>query len=197
MIPHTTIDRIKAAIDLPALISDYAPLKKSGHQWLTRCIFHDERTASLRVWPDHYYCFGCHAQGSAVDFLMQAEDIAFPEALKRLSERSGVSLDSRPVTRVQLAYAQEEAAFCRWWVEDKKAQILYLANLEMERYDGDLTLCDSLANLSLMIRTSKPGFLFQLFRSLHTSEERKRWAEYMERERRVTEFFQGLWSQVA
>lgn len=188
MIPPSTIRRVKEATHLPGLFSDYTAVKKTGPQWTCSCLFHNEKTASLKIWPDHYHCFGCGASGDAISFLSAIESIPFSEALQRLADRSGVEVIDRPsthMTRFSAIYAAEEAAFCRWWVEDRKACILRLANSEAEDDNGDLAFCDSLANLSAQIRSATPRLLFQLFLSLRTGEDRTRWRAWTERERRV------------
>ncbi len=87
-------DLIKERIDIVDLIGEYVDLKKSGREWKGLCPFHEERTPSFYVIPhqQRYYCFGCHAQGDAFDFLGQKAGMPFIDALQHLAGRAGVTL---------------------------------------------------------------------------------------------------------
>jgi DNA primase len=90
-IPQDYIDDLLARCDLVALIGSRVELRRSGHEYLGRCPFHDERTPSFTVSPQKgfYHCFGCGAHGSALGFLMAFERLEFPEAVRRLAEITG------------------------------------------------------------------------------------------------------------
>lgn len=91
MISAATIERLRAATDLRALVEETVQLNRQG---VGVCPFHVERTASFRVYEDgHFYCFGCALSGDAFTFLMKTESLTFTEACQRLSERTGISLD--------------------------------------------------------------------------------------------------------
>lgn len=88
-IPDEVIEEVKNRTDIVSLISYYSPLKKSGANYFTRCLFHTEKTASFAVNPrwQTYHCFGCGASGNVFTFLMQHERISFTEAVKVLQTR--------------------------------------------------------------------------------------------------------------
>ncbi len=90
-IPQDYIDDLLARSDLVALIGARVELRRSGHEYLGRCPFHEERTPSFTVSPQKgfYHCFGCGAHGSALGFLMAFERLEFPEAVRRLAEMTG------------------------------------------------------------------------------------------------------------
>lgn len=141
MTSPAVIAQVKASIDLAALVSDYVPLKKAAARYVGLCPFHKERTPSFGVHPQQWYkCFGCGAHGDCFCFLQRIEGIPFSEALKRLAERTGVSLDDRrPVSRAALAYAREQAEMCRWWWERRRDVLIRHGMLALEDGDSELT----------------------------------------------------------
>ncbi len=88
------VEEIRARVDMVDLVSDYVALTQAGNRWKGLCPFHQEKTPSFTVNPQMgiFKCFGCGASGDAFKFLMQMENLTFPEALKRLAERAGVTL---------------------------------------------------------------------------------------------------------
>ncbi len=89
-----SIDRVKEAVDMVALVSAKTDLRRVGSRWVGLCPFHDERTPSFSVNSDQklYYCFGCEAKGDAITFVRESEALDFPEAVELLAERHGVEL---------------------------------------------------------------------------------------------------------
>ncbi|HEX7603080.1 MAG TPA: DNA primase, partial [Polyangiaceae bacterium] len=77
---------------------------KRGRSWLGLCPFHKEKTPSFNVNPDRgfFHCFGCGESGSAIDFLMKHDGLTFPEAVRDLAERCGITIEeeTRPSTEV-------------------------------------------------------------------------------------------------
>ncbi|MFH1837288.1 MAG: DNA primase [Candidatus Omnitrophota bacterium] len=94
MIPQETIDRIIDALDIVEVISEYAQLKKSGRNFKACCPFHNEKTPSFVVSPEKqiYHCFGCSAGGNAIGFIMQYENLSFPEAVEKAAAKCGIEL---------------------------------------------------------------------------------------------------------
>lgn len=88
------IEEVRARNDIVGLISGYVTLKKKGSNHWGCCPFHNEKTPSFAVSENKqmYHCFGCGVSGNAYTFLMQYENYSFPEAVKALAERAGVSL---------------------------------------------------------------------------------------------------------
>jgi DNA primase len=85
---------IKSRVDIVDLISEFVSLKKSGQNWKGLCPFHTEKTASFTVSPSKqiYHCFGCGNGGDIFTFLVKYENLTFPEAMKALARRAGVTL---------------------------------------------------------------------------------------------------------
>lgn len=100
-IPESFVQDLLARVNLVELIDSRVPLKKTGRNYSACCPFHQENTPSFTVAPDKqfYYCFGCGASGNAVGFLMEYEHLSFPEAVKQLADRSGLTIpETRPET---------------------------------------------------------------------------------------------------
>ncbi len=88
------IDEVRNAVDLVEIASRYVRLKKSGSGYVACCPFHKEKTPSFHIDPDKqlYHCFGCGAGGSVFQFVMSAEGLDFPDAVKLLADGAGVRL---------------------------------------------------------------------------------------------------------
>ena len=95
MISPSTIEAVKARIDLVALIGESVRLKKQGRRYSGLCPFHSEKTPSFSVNAERgfYYCFGCKASGSGIDFVMHRDGLSFPEAVRMLADRFGVIVE--------------------------------------------------------------------------------------------------------
>lgn len=92
--PDELISEVANANDIVSLVSSYVQLKKSGSGYMGCCPFHREKTPSFHVSAEKqlYHCFGCGAGGSVIQFAMAAENLDFPDAVKFLAERAGISL---------------------------------------------------------------------------------------------------------
>lgn len=87
------LENLKQQTDIVRLVQDYVPLKKKGNNYWTNCPFHGEKTASFSVNPKgFYYCFGCQKKGSAFNFVMEMENVAFAEAVRIIADKQGVKL---------------------------------------------------------------------------------------------------------
>jgi DNA primase len=94
VIPEEIIAEILRRTDIVELIGGYLPLKAAGRTHKTLCPFHTEKTPSFVVNPERqiFHCFGCGEGGDAIAFLVKHERLTFPEAVRTLAERAGVSL---------------------------------------------------------------------------------------------------------
>ncbi len=91
----SALEEIKDRIDIVDMISDYVHLKKTGQNWKGLCPFHSEKTPSFTVSPAKqiFHCFGCGSGGDIFTFLVRYENLTFPEALRMLAGRAGVTLE--------------------------------------------------------------------------------------------------------
>ncbi len=91
-IPREFIQEVLARVDLVELIGGRLSLKRSGHSYMARCPFHNEKTPSFTVRQDKqfYHCYGCGAHGNAISFLMEYDRLNFIEAVRQLAEQAGL-----------------------------------------------------------------------------------------------------------
>lgn len=87
--PAAWLDELRSRADIVQVISGYVQLKRNGHRYWGLCPFHGEKTASFSVDAERqlYYCFGCKAGGSVIQFIMDIERLDFPEAVKFLADQ--------------------------------------------------------------------------------------------------------------
>src|ERR1035437_9760009 len=102
---------IREKIDVVSFIADYLPLKKAGRNFKTTCPFHNEKTASLVISPERqiWHCFGCGKGGDVYTFLMEYENMEFPEALRSLAKKAGVTLKESSFKQGE--YSEKENIF--------------------------------------------------------------------------------------
>lgn len=91
------VEEVRQRNDIVDVISSYVNLKKSGSNFTGLCPFHNEKTPSFSVSGSKqmYYCFGCGAGGNVYTFLMEYENLTFPEALEQLAGRAGIQLPEK------------------------------------------------------------------------------------------------------
>ncbi len=106
MIPNELVEEIKDRTDIVSLIESYMPLTKKGRNYWGLCPFHLEDTPSFSVSGDKqmYYCFGCHKGGNAISFVMEYENLSFPEAVRKLAERAGIHIPQEEMSPSQKKY---------------------------------------------------------------------------------------------
>ena len=93
---NSSIDEIKARLNIVDVIGEYVRLNKAGINWKALCPFHNEKGASFMVNEEKqfYHCFGCGKSGDMFSFVMDIESLEFREALKLLAEKAGVQLEA-------------------------------------------------------------------------------------------------------
>src|SRR4029450_10161389 len=94
-IKDASVEAVKAATDIVALVEGYTRLRKSGSRYTGLCPFHQERTPSFGVSPDRgtFKCFGCGEGGDAIAFVEKKENLDFVGAIEGLGDRFGVQLE--------------------------------------------------------------------------------------------------------
>ncbi|HUD05096.1 MAG TPA: DNA primase [Patescibacteria group bacterium] len=105
------VTEIREKLDIVTFIADFLPLKKAGRNFKTNCPFHNEKTPSLVISPERqiWHCFGCGKGGDVYTFLMEYENMEFPEALRSLAKRAGVTLKESSFKQGE--YSEKENIF--------------------------------------------------------------------------------------
>lgn len=100
MIDHATIERIKDAANIVEVVSEFVTLRKSGSNYKGLCPFHDEKTPSFYVSPARgtCHCFGCGKGGNPVGFIMEYEQMTYPEALRWLARKYHIEIKERELS---------------------------------------------------------------------------------------------------
>ena len=100
MIDRQTIEKIKDAADIVDVVSDFVTLKKSGANYKGLCPFHNEKTPSFIVTPSRgtCHCFGCGKGGDPVSFIMEHEQMNYPEALRWLANKYHIEIQERELS---------------------------------------------------------------------------------------------------
>jgi len=94
LFPQTFIDDLRLQANIVQVIQEYVPLKKAGNAYKGLCPFHSEKTPSFHVNPDKgfFHCFGCNVGGNVFKFLELHEKVSFPEAVRLLAQKVGMSV---------------------------------------------------------------------------------------------------------
>ncbi len=92
--PSAWLDELMHKNDIVSVVSEYVELKPKGRKLWACCPLHGEKTPSFSVSPDKqlFYCFGCHAGGTVIQFVMDVERLSFYEAVQQLANRVGMEL---------------------------------------------------------------------------------------------------------
>ncbi|RHE93491.1 DNA primase [Bacteroides intestinalis] len=114
MIDQPTIDRILDAAQIVDIVSDFVTLRKRGVNYVGLCPFHDDKTPSFYVSPSKGLCkcFSCGKGGNAVHFIMEHEQMSYPEALKYLAKKYGIEIKERELSSEEkLMQSERESLF--------------------------------------------------------------------------------------
>ena len=106
--PRQFMDELAERNDIVDVVGSYVSLvSKSGSFWGC-CPFHNEKTPSFHVLQDKqiYYCFGCKKGGGVVNFIMEQENLSFPEAVRFLAKRAGMEVPEDESDREASRYRQ-------------------------------------------------------------------------------------------
>ena len=121
--PENFIQELTERNDIVDVVGSYVSLgKRSGANLFGLCPFHNERTPSFAVNPagQFYHCFGCGKGGGVINFIMEIENLSYPDAVAFLAKRAGMqmpedSFDRDAKKRSRLLAANRDAA--RWFYE--------------------------------------------------------------------------------
>jgi len=92
--PQSFLDELTGRCDIVDVVSSYVHLTKKGSNYFGLCPFHNEKTGSFSVSPDKqiYHCFGCKKGGGVINFIMEEENLSFPDAVRFLAKRAGMEV---------------------------------------------------------------------------------------------------------
>lgn len=114
MIDQATIDRILDAAQIVDVVSDFVTLRKRGVNYVGLCPFHDDKTPSFYVSPAKGLCkcFSCGKGGNPVHFIMEHEQMSYPEALKFLAKKYGIEIKERELSNEEkIVQSERESLF--------------------------------------------------------------------------------------
>ena len=112
--PSAWLDELFSKNEIVSVVSSYVELKPKGRKLWACCPLHGEKTPSFSVSPDKqlFYCFGCHAGGTVVQFIMDIERLTYPEAIRFLADRAGMEMPREVNDReLQLLHAHKKRLY--------------------------------------------------------------------------------------
>jgi len=129
-IPRGFSEELRNQADIVRIVSDYISLKKKGRDWAACCPFHNEKTPSFYVSQGKqiFKCFGCSKGGGIFDFIMEIEGCSFPEAIRIVAEKTGVTV---PVETDNAREYEERAS--------QRAELMRLNQWATEFFEQNLT----------------------------------------------------------
>ena len=101
MIPEEKINEVRKKADIVDIISDYIPIEPKGKNYFALCPFHDDHNPSLSISREKqiFNCFTCHTGGNVFNFVMEYENVSFPEAVKIVGNKVGIDLQYKTSTK--------------------------------------------------------------------------------------------------
>lgn len=114
MIDRATVERILDAAQIVDVVSDFVTLRKAGVNYKGLCPFHDDRTPSFVVSPTKGLCkcFACGKGGNAVHFIMEHEQLSYPDALRYLAKKYNIEIKERELSdEEKQAQSERESMF--------------------------------------------------------------------------------------
>ncbi len=151
MIDQATIERIVDAAHISDVVSEFVTLKKRGVNQLGLCPFHNEKTPSFTVSPAKgiFKCFGCGKGGNSVNFIMELEQLSYPDALRWLAKKFHIEIeekeesleekalkDERESMMIASAFAQKY--FSRFLLNENEGRIIGLSYLRERGIRDDI-----------------------------------------------------------
>lgn len=129
MIDRATVEKIMEAANIVDVVSEFVTLRKSGANYKGLCPFHEEKTPSFHVSPARgiCHCFGCGKGGNAVSFIMEHEQMTYPEALRWLAAKYHIEIHERELSdEEKKEQSERESMFIvNEWASDYFEDILH------------------------------------------------------------------------
>ena len=189
----TIFEAVKANVT-PRMAAERYGLRVS-RSGMVRCLFHDDATPSMKLYDDHYHCFGCQATGDAIHLTAKIFDVTDQEAAKKLAEDFGVQKEKTSVL-AKLSRFQEQAEqekLCLRVLRDylhllEEWRIEYAPKTPEEapddRFVEALLMTDCIEYLLDTLKAGQPKERTEVVKSLLADGKITRLQEYTERKRR-------------
>ncbi len=109
------LDELNHRNPIEDVVGQYVALTRKGSNLFGLCPFHGEKTASFSVKPEKgiYYCFGCHKGGGAINFIMEIENLSYPDAVRFLAKRAGLEVPEDNRDNSQFKKKERLWALCK------------------------------------------------------------------------------------
>ena len=109
------LDELNNRNPIEDVVGQYVALTRRGSNLFGLCPFHGEKTPSFSVAPDKgiFYCFGCHKGGGVVNFIMEIENLSYPDAVRFLAKRAGLEVPEDNAERSQYKKKERLWALCK------------------------------------------------------------------------------------
>ena len=123
--PPSFLDDLVERNPIEDVVSQYVSMTRRGGRLFGLCPFHGEKTPSFSVSPDNglFYCFGCHKGGGVINFVMEIENLSYPDAVRFLAKRAGMEVPEDE--QYHSRYRQQE----RLWALSAEAARFFHAQL--------------------------------------------------------------------
>ena len=125
--PQSFLDELIARNDIVDVVGSYVSLTPKGGSFWGCCPFHNEKTPSFHVLPDKqfYHCFGCKKGGGVINFVMDIENLSYPDAVRFLAKRANIPVpeeasDGTEKLRRRMLELNRDAA--RWYYQTLQAR---------------------------------------------------------------------------
>ncbi len=196
MLPQEFLYQLKQANPIDAVMGSYVQLIRAGSLLKCQCPFHSEKTPSCVVYTQNnsFYCFGCHAGGDVITFIMKIEGLQYMDAVRMLAERAGMSVPEQEhdngEANMRMRLLEMNRAAAKYYFENltgpDKRGLIYLKERALkpeiirkyglgyagEQWDGLLNAMHNLGYTdeellasNLCSRSRKSGNLYDRFRN--------------------------------
>jgi len=129
MIDRLTVEKIKDTANIVEVVSEFVTLKKAGMNYKGLCPFHNEKTPSFVVSPARgtCHCFGCGKGGNPISFIMEHEQMTYPEALRWLAKKYNIEIQERELSdQERQTQSERESMFIvNEWAADYFEDLLH------------------------------------------------------------------------
>jgi DNA primase len=203
MIPEDVIARVRESTDLVELVREHVPsLKKAGRNFQARCPFHQERTPSFSVNRDMgvFKCFGCSVGGDAFKFVMLTEGLTYPEAIRKLAARVGITV---PDDRPEQVTAESRERQTLYQLMEEAAQFYHRQLMESSEARGIREYLQKRGLSDESLKQFQIGFAPSSGHALRDAAQRKGWSSevlekggLLRRRESGTGSFDNFWNRI-